>query len=145
MEPPTLVGTDHVTVAESTPLEAEPITGALVTVASDVDQESVMAPIGVDTSSPTATQEVPVGQLTALNSPPPEMSGITSTESDQLQLPPVWIPVAMTGKSLASVPAALHEVAVTQLTALKKAAASSPCTATGVAHVHVPPEAVAIK
>src|ERR1700739_2926387 len=115
-------------VAEPTPLEAVPITGALVTVASDVDQESVMASRGVAASHPTATHEVPVGQLTAENIPPPELSGITSIEFDQFQLPPLSLPVAITGKLLWSVPTALHEVAVAQLTELKYAAAPSPAT-----------------
>jgi len=99
-EPPKSDGADHVTVADAAPLDAGPIIGALVTVPRDDVQASVTASRGVAASRPTATQEEPVGQLTEEKVPPPELSGTTSIESDQLQLPPASTPVAITGKPL---------------------------------------------
>jgi hypothetical protein len=87
-------------VAEPAPPVACPIVGADVTVAREDDHASVTAPRGDAALSPTATHDVATGQLTAENVPPPELSGITSIESDQFQFPPALTAVAIIGTPL---------------------------------------------
>jgi hypothetical protein len=109
-------------VAQLTPFKSPPAVPSLATAVS-VDQLQVpdaSVPVVVTpslaSSSPTATQSVVKGQLTALKEPPPDASSATAVSVDQLQVPDTSVPVVVTPSLASSSPTATHSVVEGQLT-----------------------------